>query len=78
MKAKWVARNKKDNVSSSGTKEGHQGRGYRREQGQGGHGYNGARADERMPPPHFDLSEVKCFNCNKYGHIAKDCLKPIT
>jgi hypothetical protein len=21
----------------------------------------------------FDMSKVKCFNCNKMGHFAKDC-----
>ena len=21
----------------------------------------------------FDISMVKCFNCNQYGHFAKDC-----
>ena len=22
---------------------------------------------------HFDISKVKCFNCNQYGHFARDC-----
>ena len=21
----------------------------------------------------FDISKIKCFNCNQYGHFAKDC-----
>ena len=21
----------------------------------------------------FDIAKVKCFNCNQYGHFAKDC-----
>ena len=24
----------------------------------------------------YDISKVKCFNCNKYGHYKSDCTKP--
>jgi hypothetical protein len=24
----------------------------------------------------WDLSEVKCFNCDNNGHLAKECPKP--
>lgn len=23
---------------------------------------------------HFDISNIKCYNCNKLGHMAKDCM----
>ncbi|KAB5556912.1 hypothetical protein DKX38_007821 [Salix brachista] len=37
---------------------------------------NGERTNEDRKPRNFDKSKVKCFNCNEFGHFAKDCSKP--
>ena len=48
---------------------GREGRGNRGGRGQGRGGERDANTDE----PKKDLSEIKCFKCQKKGHYARDC-----
>ena len=64
-------------------------RGKQREQGQGS-GSNGGKGkqkgksqgrgrdnDRRDSGGKRDMSQVKCYNCNKYaGHFSRDCTEP--
>jgi hypothetical protein len=34
---------------------------------------NGKQTSEATEKPKRDMSKVKCFNCNKFGHIAPNC-----
>ena len=47
------------------------GKGKGKPQGRGKAGQS-----KEQKPRNLDLSEVKCYNCNKMGHFAKDCPKP--
>lgn len=40
-------------------------------------GLEANRKEKDKPPPlKNDKGEPKCYNCAKYGHIAKDCDEP--
>jgi hypothetical protein len=73
-----VAKERKKFQSSSSKKP--DGRGSGKERGQdrpqgSGRGKGDRFIDERRPRE-YDITEVKCFNCNKKGHFAKDCKEP--
>jgi ribosomal protein L15 len=77
--AEWEAKctkGKKDGSSSSTKRGGRHGRGQGRGRGQGGGRGNGGRTGNERKSQNFDISKVKCYNCNEYGHFAKDCPKP--
>ncbi|KAB5521596.1 hypothetical protein DKX38_025915 [Salix brachista] len=77
--AEWEAKyskGKKDEGSGSTKRGGRHWRGHGRGRGYGGGRGNGERPNEDRKPRNFDKSKVKCFNCNEFGHFAKDCSKP--
>jgi hypothetical protein len=40
------------------------------------HKGKGKKPQGKHSHPHSHLSKVRCFNCNKRGHYAKDCRNP--
>jgi hypothetical protein len=40
------------------------------------HKGKGKKTQGKQYHPHSHLSKVRCFNCNKLGHYAKDCKNP--
>ena len=40
------------------------------------HKGKGKKPQGKHSHPHSHLSKVRCFNCNKLGHYAKDCKNP--
>jgi hypothetical protein len=67
---------KKDGSFSNNKRGGRHWRGHGSGCGYGGGRGNGERTNEDRKPRNFDKSKVKCFNCNEFGHFAKDCSKP--
>ncbi|KAI2464632.1 hypothetical protein F4781DRAFT_436227 [Annulohypoxylon bovei var. microspora] len=57
------------NSNSQGRWRGGRGR------GRGGRGGRGGRPSDHKPKWDRELGPL-CFNCNEYGHLAKDCPKP--
>nr|TKR75200.1 hypothetical protein D5086_0000287190 [Populus alba] len=67
---------KKYESFSNNKRGGRHWRGHGSGRGYGGGRGNGERTNEDRKPRNFDKSKVKCFNCNEFGHFAKDCSKP--
>ncbi|KAG6756940.1 hypothetical protein POTOM_037239 [Populus tomentosa] len=67
---------KKYESFSNNKRGGRHWRGHGSGRGYGGGRGNGQRTNEDRKPRNFDKSKVKCFNCNEFGHFAKDCSKP--
>jgi hypothetical protein len=74
LEARIAKERKKYEGSSSKKTDGRGGgksRGQDRPQG-AGRGKGDRFIDERRPRD-YDISQVKCFNCNEKGHFAKEC-----
>ncbi|KAG6780314.1 hypothetical protein POTOM_013168 [Populus tomentosa] len=67
---------KKYESFSNNKRGGRHWRGHGSGRGYGGGRGNGERTNEDRKPRNFNKSKVKCFNCNEFGHFAKDCSKP--